>query len=264
MSAQPTPTTPQHDPGQPPDAHGDAHGYREVLRDLISMGTDFAHLLHNQATAQAQPAQPAPARDTLISLAAAFDRTARAVRRSIALARSLAEPRQPAHDPAAHRAAARKRIIREVEDAIQRTSNPTEPSDAEVLQAELRDRLDAPDLDDDIGTRPVADIITELCRDLGLAALPGARPWERRTPEDIRQLCARAAAPTLIRQPGAAPQDSRCNASARDPQPDNPIPRAQPGPLHSAIGPPGDPAETIMLLRHPTRVQARWHPPPGA
>ena len=269
MSAQPTPTPLQDDLGQP----ADAHGYREILHDLISMGTDFARLLHSQAQA-AQPAaapvshatdaQPAPAPDTLISLSAAFDRIARAIRRSILLARSLAEPLQLTQDPAGHRIAARKRIIREVEDAIQRTPDPT---DAKVLQAELRDRFDAPDLDDDIGTRPVSDIITELCRDLGLATLPGAHPWKRRTPEDIRQLCAQAAAPTPIRQPGAAPQEPRRDtpAPAPDPQRDKPtpVPRAQPGPIHAGIAPPTDPADITMLLRHPTRVQARWHPPPG-
>ena len=272
MSAQPTPTPLPNDPGQP----ADTHGYREILHGLISMGTDFARLLHAQATVQPQPTQPAatpapdapaappaPAADTLISLAAAFDRTARAIRRSIALARSLAHPTQPTQDLAQHRVAARRRIIREVEDAIQRTSDPT---DAATLQAELRDRLDTPDLDADITTRPVADIITELCRDLGLAALPGARPWKRRTPDDISQLHAHAAAPTPLRQPAAAPQHPRRDAPKRppDPQPDKraPMPRAQPGSLHAAIGPPGDPADRPMP--HPTRAQARWRPPSAA
>ncbi len=282
MSAQPSPTPPPDDPGQ---HAADPHGYGEVLHDLITMGAGFARLLHGQATTQAHAAQhPAasapqdttaqPAPDALIPLATAFDRIARAVRRSILLARSLAQPvqpapLQPAHDPARTRAAARRRILREVEDAIQRPSATADRPGAEALRAELRDRLEAPDLDDDITTRPVADIITELCRDLGLAALPGARPWKRRTPEDIRQLHARAAVPSAVPQPSAGPQAPRRDATPRspDPSPDQRtlVPRTQPGPVYSAIGPPEDPARTIaMILRHPTNPAGRSSKVPSA
>ncbi len=198
MSIHPFPTEPHDKPGQ---QAADAQYYRDVLHDLINMGTDLAHLLHQQATAQsaqqaaapapqATEAHPAPApapdaapdltQDLPPDLTASFDRMARAVRRSIALARTLAEPIALASDPAQHRAGVRKRIIREVEDAIQRASDNAERPDAESLRAELRDRLDAPDLDDDITTRPVAEIITEIRRDLGLASLPGDHPWKRR------------------------------------------------------------------------------------
>ena len=250
MSAQAIQAKAHDDPG-PHDA--DAQGYRRVLQDLIAMGADLARLLHGHAAAQAAPQavahptqsppdtqqptdmQPAPASEALISLTLAFDRIARAVRRSILLASRLADPIQPARDPARHRAATRRRIIREVEDAIQRTaSSPNDGRDApETLQAELRDRLDAPDLDDDIGTRPAAEIISEICRDLGLAASPGgAHPWKRRTPDDIAHLCTTAAAPSGTRQPGAAPQTLRRGIAqpTPDPQPDKPatIPRTQP------------------------------------
>ncbi len=256
-------------------------GYQQVLHDLIAMGADLARLLHGQAAAQATrqaaahptpqatEAQPAPASDTLISLTLAFDRIARAVRRSILLARSLAAPFPPAPDAARHRAAARRRIIREVEDAIQRTARGANDGrdGPESLQAELRDRLDAPDLDDDIGTRPPADIISEICRDLGLAAPPGgAHPWKRRTPQDITQLCAAAAAPSGPCQPGAGPQTPRRNATqpTPDPHPDKPAvrPRAQPGPIHARSSQPEDPAATLAtILRHPTRIPGRWRPP---
>ncbi len=141
------------------------------------------------------------------------------------------------------------------------------------LRAELRDRMDAPDLEDDITTRTVANIITEICRDLGLDALPGTHPWTRRTPDDIRQLCARAAAPSVPHPPGAGPQpgpqDPRDGGAQRLPgsQPDKPaaIPRTQPGPIHAGSDPPGDPAADIAtILRHPTRAHGQWHPPPEA
>ena len=314
MPALTNQAAPHDDPGQHAAA---THGYGKVLDDLIIMGTDLARLLHEQATAQAKAAQEAaapqpapapalgatiagapvpnapvpnaPAADTLVSTAAAFDRTARAVRRGVMLARSLAHPVQPAPDVSRHRAAARKRILREVEDTIQRPGadgrgGPALPADLQdSLRAELRDRLDGPDLDDDIAGRPVADVITEIRRDLGLDAHPGTRPIQRRTPDDIRQLCARAAASSAARQPGAGPQpepqeprpqDPRQDAAqpTPDPQPNKPaaIPRAQPGPVHAGSVHAGselpeDSAGAIaMILRHAARAQARWPSPPKA
>jgi hypothetical protein len=312
MSAQPAPTNLHTEPGQhaanahAADTHAtDAQYYRHALHDLIDLGSDLARLLHQQASAQAaqqaitqahaapqhpgpQPA-PAPAPDalvpdTLTSIAAAFDRIARAVRRSIALARSLADPIQPARDPARHRAAARKRILREVEDAIQRTAPASghgasghaaldgsgadaadaDDDSAEALTAELHDRLDAPDLDEDISHRPVADIITEICRDLGLAALPGAHPWMRRTPADLEHLCARAAAPSRARQPGTGPpMPATPQRTPTSPVPPGPaaIPRA-PGPTHTGSGPPDDPAGIATIQRHPIPLGGQWRPPP--
>ncbi len=309
MSAQPAPATLHTEPGQhAPGQHAaDAPYYRHVLHDLIDMGTDLARLLHQQASAQAaqrtttpaapqapapQPAPPpapdALVPDPLVSIAAAFDRIARAVRRSIALARSLADPVPPARDPTQHRAAARKRILREVEDAIQRTapaSGQTAPShaapdgsdadapgandSAEALTAELHDRLDAPDLDEDISRRPIAEIITEICRDLGLAALSGAHPWKRRTPNDLEQLRARAAAPNRPCHPGAGPHavPATLQRTPTTPVPPGPaaIPRAA-GPTHASSGPPDDPAKppaTIATIPpHPKHLRDQWRPPP--
>ena len=283
MAAQAILAEADNDPGP----HGaDTQGYQQVLHDLITMGADFARVLHGQATSGAkqavayptqQPtnpqhptnAHPAPAPEALITLALAFDRIARAVRRSILLARSLSAPIQPARDPARHRAAARRRIIREVEDAIQRTTPAASNGhdDPETLQAELRDRLDAPGLNDDIGTRPTPDIISEICRDLGLAAPPGgAHPWKRRTPRDIAQLCAQAAAPSGARPPAAGPQGPRPGAAQPTPAPRPPMPaaspRARPRPIHAGSAPPDDPASTLAtILPHPPPVHGRWRPP---
>jgi len=286
MAAPTNQAAPQDQPGH---RAADPHDYAEVLHELITMGTDLARLLHEQATAQAQAAQqdpqpqpaPAPAPcapvpDALAATIAAFNCTVRAVRRGVMLARILAEPPTPVPDPARHRADARKRILREVEDTIQRPGSdgrggPALPAGLQdSLRAELRDRLDAPDLDDDIAGRPVADIITEIRRDLGLDAHPGTRPFQRRTPDDIRQLCARAAAPSAARQPGAGPQEARPQdhmhgAAQRvpDPHPDNltDAPRTRPAPAYAGRDLPEDPTEAIAtILRH--HAQAQRHPPP--
>ncbi len=321
MPATATQAIPQDDPG--PHA-ADTRGHGAVLDNFISMGTGIARLLHDQAHAQAaqqaaaQPepgqqsapqataAQPAPAQAkapapaaSLQDLAAAFDSTARTVRRCIMLTQSLDAPRKPARTPAPNhtaapdRTAARKRILRAVEDTLgrqdyddsYRVCDPTE-----ALHAELLDRMDAPDLDRDIESRPIDDIIKDILRDLGLAALPGTRPWKRRTPADIAELCARAAAPsrpagTTPREPGPGPQPPSPDAAQHspDPQPDQREPghpadtRPQPGPtdagptdagsvrpglVHPRPGLPKDPAEAVaFVLRH--AADPRWRPPEG-
>ncbi len=114
-----------------PDPHAaETQLYRQALHELIDIGADLARRLHAQATAQAAqqakakpmrlvteaPPAPAPSPDALINLAAAFDLNASAVRRCIMLAQSLDEPPKPASDPAPDRTAARKRVLRAVED----------------------------------------------------------------------------------------------------------------------------------------------------
>ena len=311
MSAQLAPANLNTEPGPraPGQQAADAHDYRQVLHELIDMGAGLARLLHQQATSQAaqltaapaapqppapQPEPPAtPTPNLLISIAAAFDRIARAVRRSIALARSLDALAPPARDPAQHRAAARRRILREVEDTIQRTApgsanatpahaaldgfgtDAADPNDvsAAALTAELHDRLDTPDLNDDLSSRPVADIITEICRDLGLATPLGAHPWKRRTPNDLEQLRARAAAPRRVCPPDAGP----LAPAARQHTETNPVPPGPAatlhanGPIHTGSGPPNGPADTpirspaeaiTLIPRHPMHLHGQWRPPP--
>ena len=118
----------------------------------------------------------------------AYERITRSMRRSVMLVQRL---RAPAVDVAERqRVVARKRIVREVEDAIDRE---VDGSEAEALQAELLERMDGPDVDDDIGERPVADIIRDIRWDLGLDAVPGMPAPKRRTPADVDALRAVAA-----------------------------------------------------------------------
>ena len=221
----------------------DAQYYRQVLHELIAIGTDLARTLHRQATPQpkAEPnnqpspetaAAPVAAPDPTI----AFDRIARTLRRTIALARKITDPTpsRPAQLRAEHaserRLAARKQIIREVEDTIQRRSNGAE---AEDLHEELRERLDDPDLDDDLDQRPVADIIKDICRDFGIEHFPGTHPWKRRTPQDVRDLCARAAKSSIAQPKTAQPRMAQPGTA-----PPRPFSAPPPRP-RTSTGPPG-------------------------
>ncbi len=235
MPAQPAKAEPTQLPTPPPrDEAAASRHYRDVIDDLIDLGAGLARLLADQAHAvaaadrvteapsaatppnttpqeatptnlTATPAQP-PAQ--IAAIAAAFDRVARGVRRSILLARHIAATPVPtAADPAGRRTVARGQIIRNVEDAIARTARG---KDAGTLHAELLDRLDAPDLELALAHRPIADIVADICRDLGLDNCLGARPWKRRTPTDVERLVARAA---------AGPGDPRLPVARADPPP---------------------------------------------
>ena len=174
--------------------YADSNGYqvdrdRELWpwRDWVigafnqTMGVDIAETIHAQITPEAEPESNQKA-------SIAFDRIARAVRRTIALAQSLNTPKKPPQT----RTAARKRIIRRVEDAIQRAAKGPR---AESLHEELFDRIDTPEFDNELATRDINEIIQEICNDLGLEGIPGVNTWKRRTPEDIKILNEKAEAP---------------------------------------------------------------------
>ena len=189
-AAKPTPADPIAPPVPvtPEDAQEDAQ-HRRVLALLVDLGAALAQEI-------AQSPEPAAPR------AEAFERVSRATRRAILVARHVAQQiaqraaTSPAPAPtltsAQRRTAARARLIREVQDTIQTKARP---ADADVLRAELIDRLDSPELDADLLNRPVADLIADFLRDLGLAHPPGARPIGRRTPADIARLNLLAALP---------------------------------------------------------------------
>jgi hypothetical protein len=164
---------------------------QDVLNDVVDLGHRLVSLAVTQAEANAI---------TVTEAAKAYDRITPNLRRSILLHRKLAEPL-----PTTTRIVARKRILREVEDAIQRESDAPD-----VLHEELLDRLESLDLEDEIGGRPVEDIIADIIRDLGLAARPGSHPWKRRTPQDLAELCARAAQPAPSRAAPASQHAAAC------------------------------------------------------
>ena len=207
---QPTPT-----PTQKTDH---TQYYREVLHRLIDIGAEIAETVHQQATQTPAATTPAPAttqQDPTIQ----FDRIARAIRRTINLARALDEPPKPhpastcrATPRAMDRTAARKTIIRRVEDSIH---HDVKGPRAESLREQLFDRLDAPEFESDLENLPIEHIIIDICRDLGINGIPGVDLWKRRTPRDIELLNVRAAAP-----PGAIPRPPKPKATPPEPGPD--------------------------------------------
>ena len=157
--------------------------------------------------------------ETLSEMAVVCDRVSRAVRRTIALQHHLDQ----APSRTEKRAAARRQVIRVVEDAIEHRAATAD--DAERLNAELHDRLDSPELDDEISDRPVDEVIADICHDLGLgnvqelyrqsAGLPPKSPSS-----------ARAAQPPRPREESAAAVNGPERFFRIVPSPDGPGPRA--------------------------------------
>ncbi len=102
---------------------------------LIDLGMDVARVVHHQAQHHAMIAvaggTPAP------DMTPAFERAAR----TVLMAQHIAKPQPERPTPAMRRTAARSRIIRAVEDAIQQHAGSNEQAAAKHV--ELRDRLDS-------------------------------------------------------------------------------------------------------------------------
>ncbi len=195
MTTTPIPTEPETLAEQRAQ---DAQYYRRVLHRLIDIGSAMAETIHSQAQSQAANAAPDAPPSLVPSHATreAFERVARTIRRCILLAEKVAEPAKPrAVDSAERRIAARKLIIRRVEDSIHRDAPESE---RESLRAELVERLDAPEFQADLD-RPIEEVLQEIHADLGLLGAEGAKRWPRRTPKDVAVMAVRAAAPARRR-----------------------------------------------------------------
>ena len=197
MPAQPTPSQGT----QPAPPSGAAH-HGAVLERLIDLAAALAEAVQAQAMAQAalRPEANAPesVRDATAArtatLVAAFDRAARCVRRTVLMARHVEHPPVPPGPDT--RTAARTRILRGVEDAIDRASYAGRTPDADALRRELLERLDTPGFDDDLATHTLSELVTEICRDLGLnSPTPFTCPPRRRTPAEVEALRTEAQAP---------------------------------------------------------------------
>ena len=166
--------------------------YRRVLHELIELGSELARLVVGEARARVAvaAADDGAARADVNGAAEAFERVSRAVRRTVRMAQFVAEPvGSGGRSVAAQRVTNRRRVLRGVEDMIQREVGGEA---AERLHAELLERLEGPDLDDELLDRPLDEVIRMVRCDLGLPALMGSRDWVRRTPADVARLQQRA------------------------------------------------------------------------
>jgi hypothetical protein len=131
----------------------DARELRVLLLGLAKEGGEMATLYVNQAKDQAYDAKPGAG--PAPSCADSYCDVARSVRQTVMLVQKLTAP-APLAKVEPDRVAIRKQIIRRVEDNIERDAPEGEQ---ERLHAEFLERLEAPEFDEELGTRPVQEIV---------------------------------------------------------------------------------------------------------
>ncbi len=173
--------------------------YQDVLHTLVDVGAALVEMVLAEARARnaASPGVGSPAAEAAV----AYELISKSMRRSVMLARSLSEPVAECQaEGGRRRIVARAGIVRAVEDSIHQGWTG---ESAERLEAELRERMDAPELAEELGERPVAEIIADICRDLGLAGEADLHRWKRRSPAAVVELWAKAAEPGVALRPTA-------------------------------------------------------------
>ena len=152
-------------------ALAEAASTAQIADGVPPLATSLAEAIEaDQAAAAAGEARRAVITRTE-TVAAAFNQTARAIRRTILLAERLDRGwARPITTDDRH-AMARRQIARAVSGAI---ASQAEGDRAERLTETLAERLDSIDTLDDVTSRPPEAIISDICRDLGLdpARLP--------------------------------------------------------------------------------------------
>ncbi len=222
-------------PPSSPDA-ADAY-YGAILQELVEIGAGLARQLKDTAAKH-------PEADHTI----AFDRVARTIRRTIALARHIATSPRKARMAPAERAKAREKIIRTIEDAIEVKGRHTKGFDNQAYFEELNERLLDDQLEQDLLTRPIDDIIEEIARDLNVNAQERSWRHKRRTPTTLAALRHRAALPPLpsgLSDEIGEGRGEGNNQNSPKPMDPDPIegrhnkPTPPPAPLFSSPSPPG-------------------------
>ena len=192
-------------PSQPDAAARAPEAFRSALAELAQIGMSVARMVGQVAEAEtawaalvvracaADGVRPiaesypeaieadrvaeaaAQARRTMVPRAETVAKVFRAVSRSVRLTVLLAERldrgwARPGRERALaddRDAMARRQIARGVADAIAREADGER---AERLSESLADRMETLDVEAALGNRPVEEIITEICRDIGLDA----------------------------------------------------------------------------------------------
>lgn len=137
-----------------------------ALGELIGIGLKIARAIERRVD---EAGDAPPPRTDLNAAAIAYARVARAVRQSILLRDKLAEAshagRRAAADLGARRAEVKARLTDLVRSVI--LAEHGDGEQAERLYAEVAERLED-ERHGDVLTRPVGEIFTDICKDLGL------------------------------------------------------------------------------------------------
>lgn len=170
--------------------------FQHVLTEAIELGAERLAAMAQEADSPKE------------SFAKSYDLIMRNMHRAMQMVRKLDEPEKAG--AARRRVVARRQVIRAVEDRIAAEA----PERAESLHAELLERLDAPEFEDDLAEMRWPEVVANTCRDLGLGDVEGLR----RTPAEVAVLNARAAAPAgampregafdPVAAPGRAPKEA--------------------------------------------------------
>ena len=160
----PAPDGPREDRARLDGEHRDRQ--RARLGRLADLGLQIAEGL----AAQARGTGPQVVEG---DLALAFDRVARAVRMAVALeARLSAEARPPAEDaPGADPtgpAQARKDRVARIVKRVAEDQEGLDGFQVDWAARQARERLEHDDIYGQVMTRPVSDLVADICRDLGL------------------------------------------------------------------------------------------------
>ncbi len=140
----------------------------EMLRELAQIGMRLVRLV--EANAQARAAQD-PAAD-LGRVDQAFAKLSRSIRLTLALKAKLAD--SAAKRDAAIEGAARTQQADELRTRWQKVklkfavADTLEALDAEHLLADLRERLEDPDIAADLALRSMGEMVASVCDDLGI------------------------------------------------------------------------------------------------
>lgn len=177
-----------------PDTTLAPDAYRDGLAELFAIGLTVARMVGETAQAEIEKAviaakvrkqadarhlnealemdkvladagTPEMAIQRTEAVAAAYNQVARAVRRTALLAERFERgwATRPVADDS--HAMAKRQILRGVAEAIE-TTEPRERADR--LSEALAERMDSPEMAEEIGNRPAEEIIAAVCRDLGV------------------------------------------------------------------------------------------------
>ena len=149
-----------------------------MLAELAEIGMRLAREVERRALAEEPRRDALPDRARLNSAemdwGLVFARIARAVRQTVALEARLAgeAQAQAATVPASQAAAGRKRSRRIKERvrvlAEEAIGAEADGHEVENMRLDLAERLDDPDIEAELGRRPIGVIFAAICRDLGI------------------------------------------------------------------------------------------------